>query len=698
MAKLFSVDVLKPVNGSPQTLYLGENAFRELQLIPSNVVQINKQIIARCFLHKIREMDGLTCMSGVRILPDNSLINLDNTPTLPSQLSTRDITKLQVVRVNHVTVDVILTTKKPSVPEDVIKDLLHDICFVNNTLVNLEQNRIAQLYHITAIKLITDLPPDNGSCYQLTNDATISISHTYTTTYLQLMTSNAKAAVIGGVEGLYTRLNKIVRQRNQHILLCGPSGVGKTSLVARLAADLKFPLLTLDCSEIGMRDDLLQNLFDKAVEVCDQDQDNPGALVLLKDVETAGGRQGIKQMHGISMLTAFLEKFNPSDGYISVIATTTKPESVDLSLRRPGRLGQEIFMKVQNESERLEILRCICTSHELSIQNEDLVKIAQSTRGFLASDLALLAKRMLWSDIDDWPSIQKCIDMTIPSGLRLGIGWVNLEKIPWDSIGGMDEIKRKLIRAIEWPIRRMDAFKRLGIKPSKGVLLYGPPGCGKTRLVRAAASNIGATLLSVSGAEVYSPYVGDSEKYILELFRQARLGAPTILFIDEIDTLVSGRDLDGTQNSQSDKVLSAMLTEMDGMGGKEQEGMGSGQVLVVGATNRPGCLDSALTRPGRLDTLLFVGPPDFDTRKQILATYLRRVPHQSAQFNMDALAERTENFSGADIENLVKESVLHQLSKEGLDSKELEVDSIYTVLQTFRPSLPKSMADFEISH
>ena len=334
---------------------------------------------------------------------------------------------------------------------------------------------------------------------------------------------------------------------------------------------------------MGTNLEAFDDTFALAKDICKENVENPGVMVLLKSVDAAGGggvaKKGIHQLQGVSRIQRIFDEIKPSDNII-IIGTTSQPGSVHNNLRRPGRFGLEIFLKVPTEDERLAMINCILNHANISYILKDVQKeIAISTRGFLAADLALLINRIKIAGSRDWSVIQQCIDQTIPSGLKLGLGWVNFEKVSWDSIGGMEEVKHKLTRAIDWPIRKPESFKRLGIKPSKGVLLYGPPGCGKTRLVRAVASNTGATLLTVSGAEIFSPYVGDSERAIVELFRQARLGAPTILFIDEIDTLVSSRESgDGQKTTTSThKVLSALLTEMDGIGSKEQESIATGK-------------------------------------------------------------------------------------------------------------------------
>jgi len=271
--------------------------------------------------------------------------------------------------------------------------------------------------------------------------------------------------------------------------------------------------------------------------------------------------------------------------------------------------------------------------------------------------------------------LKPALRLTAPSGFKSGIGTVQLSPLLWNQIGGLQDVKEKLQSAIMWPLLYPEWYKKLDVKRTKGVLIHGPPGCGKTTLVRAMASMAGATFLSISAASIFSPYVGDSEKSLTQVFHKARLGAPSVLFIDEIDGMVTNRDDSESSSGVQERVLSVLLNEMDGIGNntqsssREADGCLDNDVIVVGATNRPELLDAALMRPGRFDKIIFVPPPGEKSRLEILKVATASTPLNS-DVNLEEIASETEGFSGADLDNLVKEAALEAMTKAGLDNVE----------------------------
>ncbi|CAG8513339.1 15732_t:CDS:2 [Funneliformis caledonium] len=280
--------------------------------------------------------------------------------------------------------------------------------------------------------------------------------------------------------------------------------------------------------------------------------------------------------------------------------------------------------------------------------------------------------------MEDFMVALSCVMPSIQRGFQ-----VNFEETNWDDIGGLDMVKKKLKQAVEWPLKYRNTFKKLGLRPPRGILLYGPPGCSKTTLVKVIASVSGATFLSINGAQLYSPYVGDSEKIIRSIFQRARASSPSVLFLDEIDAIVGKRSLGergGTGNGDSvqERVLSMLLNEMDGV-------ETATSILIMGATNRPDMLDAALLRPGRFDRLIYVPPPDFKSRKQVLKIHTSNMP-LNEDVDLDFIAKQTEMYTGADIKNLCRESAMIAL-REMKTTSNVNMSDFLKALKIVKASL-----------
>ncbi|XP_067874442.1 spermatogenesis-associated protein 5-like protein 1 isoform X3 [Heterodontus francisci] len=455
------------------------------------------------------------------------------------------------------------------------------------------------------------------------------------------------------------------------ILLLGPPGVGKTALVRAVARELGATVLeaspaAIQGSRPGESEQRLRRLFERARA---EAQRRP-CLLFIDDMESLFPRRAVSGNRPEDRLVAQLLTLMDGLGTrtrLVVVATSSSPEALEPALRRPGRLDREKD-PVDNEITFADFCEAL--------------KIVQ------------------------------------PSCLRSSIGLTDIRPVQWDQIGGLDQVKLKLRQSIEWPAMYPEAFVRMGVTPTCGILLYGPPGCAKTMLVKAAASSCRCSFLSVSGADLFSPFVGDSEKALAQVFRQARAGAPSVLFLDEIDSMLGSRSLNGTNGrSVEERVLSVLLNEMDGIGqplaerrGTERkilvcEGEQSEQikklefqevcnkgVIVVAATNRPDLLDDALLRPGRFDQIIFVPSPDKEARLSILRIYTSKTPLDDV--SLEELATETAGFTGADIQNLCKEAALLALQENGLDAAAVKHGHFLSSLQSLKPSLTGQQLDF----
>ncbi|MCD6477211.1 MAG: AAA family ATPase [Candidatus Aenigmarchaeota archaeon] len=386
-------------------------------------------------------------------------------------------------------------------------------------------------------------------------------------------------------------------------------------------------------------------------------------------------------------------------GKVIVIAATNRPNSLDPALRRTGRFDRELEIPVPNKQGRKEILQ-IHTRHMPLEKDVDIDHLAEITYGFVGADLAGLAKeaamhalRRVMPDLtalkEDEPipdEIKKKLKVTKedfdyamrvvqPSGMREVM--VEAPKTTWEDVGGLDEAKKTLIEAVDWPLNHHEAFERLGIRPPKGILLYGPPGCGKTHIVKALAHESGVNFISIKAGELMSKWVGESEKHVRDVFRRAKQVAPTIIFFDEIDALAPRRGL-SLGSDVSEKVVSQMLTEMSGL--EELKG-----VVVIAATNRPDIVDPALLRPGRFDKLIYIGPPDEKSRKQILEVHTKNMP-LAKNVNLNEIAKKTDGYSGADLEAIVREAALNAL-REDINTKEVKKKHFDEALKKIRPSI-----------
>jgi transitional endoplasmic reticulum ATPase len=464
------------------------------------------------------------------------------------------------------------------------------------------------------------------------------------------------------------------------VLITGPAGSGKSALVRAVAAAVGASVTTVWAPEVAAltNNDAAARLRSAASGV----RGGGPAVLLVSDVEALAPREQPGPLSTVfRQLVAELVRAGAA-----VICTTSRPESVDPTLRGPDLLAVQLAVALPDAAMRREQLAVLTRGMPIA-EDVRLDDVAGRTPGFVAADLAALAREagvraaLRIRSSGDAPSTVSMADfeaaLEVVRPTSMAQSTLELAAVTLDDVGDMVEVKQMLTESVLWPLTYPDTFARLGVQPPRGVLLYGPPGCGKTYLVKAIAGTGRANVLSVKGAELLSKWVGDSERAVRELFRRAREAAPTLVFLDEVDALAPVRG-QATDGGTTDRVVAALLTELDGV--EELR-----NVVVVGATNRPDLIDAALLRSGRLERLVYVPPPDAEARGEILRAAARNVP-LADDVDLQALASSLEGFSAADCAALIREAALAAM-RESLEASSVTATHVTTARKRVRPSL-----------
>ncbi len=478
------------------------------------------------------------------------------------------------------------------------------------------------------------------------------------------------------------------------VLVTGPPGSGKVAMVEAVAAAVGASVVRVWGPAIARvePDEGRKQLLSAVASV----ESKPPGLLLIEDVDAIAPRTDQGPL--VSVVLETVERL-VTDGRVAVVCTTAHPETTCPDLRAPGRLEQEIQIPTPQRETRLQIL----SVQTRSVPLEDDVRlddVAAATPGYVAADLmalcreaALRAAHRLATAAGGTPTgpvtvsnadFKAALEVVRPSVMDQNT--VDVGTTTLDDVGDMEQVKKVLTETVVWPLTYPDTFSRLGVEPARGVLLYGPPGCGKTFLLRAIAATAQVNFFSIKGSELLSKWVGESEASVRDLFRRARAAAPVLIFFDEIDALapVRGQSTDG---GVTDRVVAALLTELDGVEALQN-------VFVVGATNRPDLVDPALLRPGRLDRMVYVPPPDVAARSAILSAAARAMP-LSPDVDLVAIATECEGYSGADLAGLLREAAMTAM-RENIQSPQVTADHVHAAMKNVRPSLrPEQVAALE---
>ncbi len=530
---------------------------------------------------------------------------------------------------------------------------------------------------------------------------------------------------------LFTRLGI---EPPKGILLYGPPGSGKTLLARAVANESGANFTVINGPEImskwyGQSEENLRKVFDDA-------EKNAPSIIFFDEIDAIAPKRedvsGEVERRVVSQILTLMDGLK-SRGKVIVIAATNRHNAIDPALRRPGRFDREIEIGVPDQRGRREMLD-IHTRNMPMAEDVDKEWLASVTYGFVGADISALAKEaamlalrrnlpeISWKEHEEIPvkiledlrvtkeDFQEALKVVEPSAMREVM--VEIPKVTWNDVGGLESVKQSLKEVVEWPLKNPEAFTRMGIRPPTGVLLYGPPGTGKTMLAKAVANESGANFISIKGPEIMSKWVGESEKHIREIFKRAKQVAPTIIFLDEMDSIAPRRGLEvGTRVHEN--IVSQILTEMSGL--EELH-----NVVVIAATNRPDMLDQAVLRPGRFDRQVLVGAPDEKARLEILKIHTKSMPLEGTAELMEKLqkeksesrkkelsrkidahkekiltrlAKETDGYSGADLEAMVREAALNALRKN-FKAKSVTRTDLTESMKNSKPSINENMVRF----
>jgi transitional endoplasmic reticulum ATPase len=483
------------------------------------------------------------------------------------------------------------------------------------------------------------------------------------------------------------------------VFLYGPPGCGKTLLAKGVANESDANFYVISGPEImskfyGESEARLREIFQKA-------QETSPSIIFIDEMDAIAPKReevtGEVERRVVAQLLSLMDGMG-SRGNIIVIGATNRPNAIDPALRRPGRFDREIEIGVPDKAGRFEVLQ-IHTRNMPLAEDLDLRRLSDVTHGYTGADIASLCREAAMKALrryipeinleeerippetlekmvvkmDDFMSAYREIT---PTAMREV--YVEVPQVHWNEVGGLKDVKQELMESVEWPLKKPEVFHKMGIKPPRGILLYGPPGCGKTMLARAVATESEANFISIKGPEIFSKWVGESEKAIREVFRKGRTAAPAIIFFDELDAIVPKRGLGYADSGASERVISQLLTEIDGIESLQN-------VLVIAATNRPDILDPAVLRPGRFDRLIYVPSPDTDSLKEIFKLHSHEMP-LSKDVDPGALASMAEGYSGADIEAICREAAIIAL-RDNIEATEVSRRDFEKAMQRVSPSV-----------
>ena len=490
------------------------------------------------------------------------------------------------------------------------------------------------------------------------------------------------------------------------VLFYGPSGTGKTLMAKAVSQESNAYFISINGPEImskfyGASEGRLREIFDDA-------EKNAPSIIFIDEIDSIAPKRsdtsGEVERRVVSQLLSLMDGLQ-GRGHIIVVGATNRINALDEALRRPGRFDREIEFGVPTVKGRKEIFQI----HTRGMPLEDdvvLNRYSEITHGFAGADImavcreaALFSLRRILPKINlDEPipsdiiqelrisdnDFVQAINMVEPSAMREIM--IDIPDISWEDVGGLEDIKSELQEAVEWPLKYPKLFEKAGIRPLNGIILFGPPGCGKTLLAKAVASESKCNFITVKGPEILSKWVGESQKSIREIFRKGRQASPSIIYFDEIDAITAIRNsYEGTGSGVTSSIVNQILVEMDGL--EDRKG-----VIVIASTNRPDLVDSALLRPGRFDRLLYVMAPDLESRIKILEVHTSKMPLAN-DVSLKHIAQITEGYSGADLENVCREAGMQAIREKMEDIDKIEYKHFEFALSKIKSTLPTEIIE-----
>ena len=487
------------------------------------------------------------------------------------------------------------------------------------------------------------------------------------------------------------------------VFLYGPPGCGKTLVAKAVANESDANFYVISGPEIiskfyGESEARLREIFQKAQEMAP-------SIIFIDEMDAIAPKReevtGEVERRVVAQLLSLMDGMG-ARGNVIVVGATNRPNAIDPALRRPGRFDREIEIGVPDKMGRHEVLQIHTRAMPLT-SDVNLHRLSEICHGYTGADISALCREAAMKALRRYlPEInlkEERIPGAILEKMEVNLGdftnayreitptamrevYIEVPSVNWADVGGLTDVKQELQEAVEWPLKKPEVFTRVGIRPPKGILLFGPPGCGKTMLARAVATESEANFISIKGPELFSKWVGESEKAIREVFRKGRTAAPSIVFFDELDSVAPRRGMGLGDSGASERVISQLLTEMDGI-----ESLVN--VVVIGASNRPDIIDPAILRPGRFDRLIYVPAPDHATRLQILRIHTRNMPLVH-DVDLDQITRQAAGYSGADLEAVCREAGLISLRRD-IEAKSVTIEDFRDALERIKPSVTPDM-------